>query len=67
MALRDGRDLSSSLGGSVQFILQVLTCLERGGLARQLQALVKIREVVLDNKDGVSEVVGLAQFFELFG
>ena len=51
----------------MQLVLKLLTRLERGGLARQLQSLVEIREVVLDDKDGVGQVVGLAQLFELFG
>lgn len=51
----------------MELVLNVLISLQRSGLARQLEALVKVREVELDDEDGVSQVVALAQLFELFG
>ena len=67
MALRDQADFVCSLLCAVQLILNSLACLQGSGLARQLKSLVKIWEVELEDEDGIREVVGLAEFFELFG
>ena len=51
----------------MQLVLDILTCVKRTRLAGKLQALVKVREVVLDDEDRVREIVELSELFELFG
>ena len=67
LALGDSTNFAGSLSTRVKLILNSLSSLARSGLARQLKSLVKIWEVELKNEDGIGEVVGLAEFFELFG
>ena len=67
MALSNQANFSGSLLRAVQFFFKSLSSLTWSGLARQLKAPVKIWEIELDDQDGVSQVVVLAEFFELFG
>lgn len=61
------RNFSGSHSRAVELVFNVLVRVQGCGLARQLKALVKVREVELDDEDGVGQVVALAQLFELFG
>ena len=67
LALGNKRDFCSTHICAVKLFLDVLTSLKGSGLARELEALVKVRKVELDDKDGVCKGVVFAQLFELFG
>ena len=67
LALSDLWNLNGTFSCAVQLFLDILSISECGGLARQLEALIKVWEVVLDDKDGVGEIVELSELFELFG
>ena len=67
LGLRVLNDLLSTQVSAVEHILDVLTLLERRGLARQLQSLVEVGQVVAQHQHGVAQGVELAQLFELFG
>ena len=67
LALGNLGDLSGAFLRAVKLLLIGLASLEPCRLARQLKALVEIREVELDDEDDVGKLVRLAQLFELFG
>ena len=67
LALSDLRNLSSSVSCTVELVLNVLTSTKGRGLARKLETLVKVRQVILDDKDCVAEIIELSELFELFG
>jgi len=67
LALSDKSDFGCTHISAVKLFFDVLASLKGSGLARELQALVKVRKVELDDKDGVCKGVVFAQLFELFG
>jgi hypothetical protein len=67
LALSNKRDFGCTRICAVKLFFDVLASLKGSGLARELQALVKVRKVPLDDENGVCKRVVFAQLFELFG
>jgi len=67
LALGHLGDFTRTLCRAVEFVLNVFVWAQRCRLTGQLKAIVKIGQVKLDEEDGVGQIVGLAQLFELFG